>query len=75
MLARFVVGLPVHLSGNESQKSREARAERQLAYGSGQAAVFRALARNWLRPCRMPLAFANNVEFSVRWAAVLRLAF
>ncbi len=24
-LARFVVGLPVHLSGNESQKSREAR--------------------------------------------------
>ena len=23
--ARFVVGLPVHLSGNESQKSREAR--------------------------------------------------
>jgi putative Holliday junction resolvase len=24
-IARFVVGLPVHLSGNESQKSREAR--------------------------------------------------
>ncbi len=24
-LGRFVVGLPVHLSGNESQKSREAR--------------------------------------------------
>jgi len=24
-LAKFVVGLPVHLSGNESQKSREAR--------------------------------------------------
>ena len=25
-IGRFVVGLPVHLSGNESQKSREARA-------------------------------------------------